>query len=98
MEHEAALVFSADHPAFAGHFPGVPIVAGVLLLDAVLHAMAAHGGQAVTEIASAKFLHPVSPDEVLALSCSDAQGGRLRFWISRGSQPVASGQLITESP
>ena len=40
---DAALVawcrVAADHPALPGHFPGRPIVPGVLLLDAVLQAM-----------------------------------------------------------
>ena len=27
---------SADHPAFAGHFPGHPIVPGALILDEVI--------------------------------------------------------------
>ncbi len=96
MERKSALVFSADHPAFAGHFPGVPIVPGVLLLDAVLHALAAPPGQAVSEIAAAKFLQPVSPGESLAVSCEGMDGGRTHFDISRGTQRVAWGQLIME--
>lgn len=96
MERKSALVFSADHPAFAGHFPGVPIVPGVLLLDAVLHALAAPPGRLVGEIAAAKFLQPALPDHVLDLSCESLDGARVRFEISRGAQRVASGQLVME--
>ena len=38
MQVEASVTFAANHPVFAGHFPGRPIVPGALLLDAVLHA------------------------------------------------------------
>ena len=38
MQIEASVTFAANHPVFAGHFPGRPIVPGALLLDAVLHA------------------------------------------------------------
>jgi 3-hydroxymyristoyl/3-hydroxydecanoyl-(acyl carrier protein) dehydratase len=96
MEHESTLVFAADHPAFAGHFPGFPIVPGVLLLDAMLHAAESSDAGVVTEIAAAKFLRPVTPDQVLALSCSGTPGARIRASISHGGQPVVSAQLATE--
>ncbi|MDH4172976.1 MAG: 3-hydroxyacyl-ACP dehydratase [Betaproteobacteria bacterium] len=56
----AQLCFAASHPAFAGHFPGAPVVPGALLLAAALEALGlAHAG---LEIASAKFLHAVPPE------------------------------------
>ncbi len=94
MKHESLLLFAADHPAFCGHFPGVPIVPGVLLLDAALYAAEAAGHTGVTGIASAKFLQPVSPDQSLVLTCSGLQGARADFSIAHASQRVASGQLI----
>jgi 3-hydroxyacyl-[acyl-carrier-protein] dehydratase len=97
MEHESALVFAADHPAFAGHFPGAPIVPGVLLLDAAVHA-AQQAGMAVSGVASAKFLHPVAPGETLALRVTQGAAGRIGFEIRRGAQPAASGQLLAGTP
>lgn len=96
MEHESTLVFAAEHPAFPGHFPAFPVVPGVLLLDAMLHAAESSGAGAVTEVASAKFLRPVAPDQVLALSCAGTPGARLRASISHDGQPVVSAQLATE--
>lgn len=93
MEVHSALEFAADHPAFEGHFPGAPIVPGVLLLDAALHALE-QSGHVVAEVASAKFLRPVGPGESLALACRMEQSGRARFVIERGSESVANGQVV----
>ena len=50
----------AAHPALPGHFPGRPIVPGVLLLDAVLEAARADGHTPVG-VRRAKFAAPVLP-------------------------------------
>ena len=43
IEH-ALIEIPAAHPAFPGHFPGMPILPGVVLLDEALHAIAAARG------------------------------------------------------
>lgn len=90
---EIALCFAADHPAFAGHFPGRPIVPGVLLLDAAVAALARRDGGAVGEIVSAKFLRPVAPGEPLVLRLAATEGGKARFSIEGPHGTVAQGQL-----
>lgn len=87
------LNIAADHPAYAGHFPGRPILPGVVLLDAALHLLAGHAGHAITggQIKSAKFLSPVSPGESLTLHYSAAPSGDLRFEIRADARGVASG-------
>jgi 3-hydroxymyristoyl/3-hydroxydecanoyl-(acyl carrier protein) dehydratase len=50
----ARLVFPASHPAFAGHFPGMPVVPGALLLAAALDALGAAGRGVFTSAQQAK--------------------------------------------
>ena len=89
------LYIPADHPAFAGHFPGRPIVPGVVLLDAAIHAIAVDLGCDVgaCQIKTAKFLSPVGPNTELSLSHSGLSATGVRFEIATGTRKVASGQL-----
>lgn len=99
MQGETSLAFAAGHPAFAGHFPGRPIVPGVLLLDAALHAVQQSHASGTTpaagwhscRISSAKFLSPVGPDEGLTVSWKETEGGSVRFDITASGRQVATG-------
>ena len=107
MDLEATLCIAADHPAFAGHFPDRPILPGVVLLDAAVHALTEArraasdppqgGTPAVCQIISAKFLSPVSPGETLTISCSGTASGSTRFDISGGDRKVATGTLAWQA-
>ena len=95
------LPIAADHPAYAGHFPGQPILPGVVLLDAALHALATQHGLAgdAVQLNAAKFLSPVRPGEVLTLHASASPAGGIRFEIrcadaQRGERSVASGSVV----
>ena len=97
MAHESTRVIeiSADHPAFTGHFPGKPIVPGVVLLDRVLAAVTEDPALAGrdAQIRAAKFLAPVGPGARLELRLAfDARGG-LNFEFSQAGGIVASGSL-----
>jgi len=73
-----------DHPAFAGHFPGTPILPGVLLLDTVLLKLAEASGlslQSLT-VSSVKFLSPAGPGDQLTLTHQINTNGSIRFQIT----------------
>lgn len=55
---------AGDHPSLAGHFPGRPIVPGVLLLDEVMAAVRRACGRDVVRVQQARFLSTLLPGEV----------------------------------
>lgn len=91
-----ALEVAADHPAFAGHFPGRPIVPGVVLVDAAARAIAAAFGldHPCWQLGSVKFMRAAGPGEPLWLSWkTPTASGAIAFSIDTAGQPVASGTL-----
>lgn len=61
---------AASHPCLAGHFPGRPVVPGVVLLDETFALLLAGApGLRVAGVPAARFLRPVLPgDEVEVLN------------------------------
>jgi 3-hydroxyacyl-[acyl-carrier-protein] dehydratase len=90
------LSIPANHPAYAGHFPGQPVLPGVVLLDATLQVLEdAGGGKAgAWEINSAKFHSAVRPGEALTLQHETLLNGSIRFAIRTADRAVASGTLV----
>lgn len=88
------LAVAADHPAFDGHFPGAPVLPGVVILDEALRAIElTQGGEPrCWRIASVKFLKTVGPGEPLVIEQERLASGTIRFTISSAGQAVASGQ------
>jgi 3-hydroxymyristoyl/3-hydroxydecanoyl-(acyl carrier protein) dehydratase len=83
----------ASHPALPGHFPGRPIVPGVLLLDAVLEAVrAAHGTPAM--LVRAKFAAPVLPETEVEVTLTPRERpGRVAFTCRAAGSIVLHGEV-----
>ena len=92
---EAVVEIGADHPALAGHFPGQPVVPGVVLLDEALFAIARARGLAARrlQLGAVKFLHPVVPPSTLTIRHQRKDSGAIEFSIDDGSRVVASGRI-----
>jgi 3-hydroxymyristoyl/3-hydroxydecanoyl-(acyl carrier protein) dehydratase len=89
------LAIPPQHPAFAGHFPGAPIVPGALLLDETVRALggAMAAANVHCEIAAAKFLSVVRPGDELRLEHERGADGSIHFTIRAHDRAVASGRL-----
>ena len=91
----ATLEIPAGHPAFAGHFPGYPVVPGAMLLDEMLNVIArAHGIDLRNwRIASAKFSSAVRPHEAVVIEHEATAAGSIHFTMRVDDRKVASGTL-----
>lgn len=87
-----ALPFPADHPAFLGHFPSLPIVPGVLLLDWVQTKVESYVCHCVCTLVDAKFHAPATPADVLEVDF-DVGPKFVRFEVRSGSRKIASGRF-----
>ena len=91
------LQIAADHPAFAGHFPGQPILPGVALLAEVLEAARIESALSASigttpRLSVVKFSGAVRPGATLALEF--VIGARALAWrIDEAGRAVASGEI-----
>ena len=95
MTMHSALNIAEDHPSFAGHFPGFPVLPGAVLLDEILRAIEGARGIDLTrwQISSAKFVDVVRPGDKLVLEHDVRRAGLIRFTIHAEHRKVASGTL-----
>ena len=97
MSHEARRVIGMDHPAIAGHFPGDPIVPGVLILDEVVRAAEQWRGQLrLKSVLSVKFTSALKPGDVFSISLHDEDHSHVAFECRHDGTPIAIGRLLVE--
>lgn len=89
----------ADHPALPGHFPGHPVVPGVVLLASVIQALSRQHGRAVrvTGFPAIKFLAPLLPEQAFDVRLNAKAPGRTAFEIVSGAATLANGTISHET-
>ena len=83
-----------SHPSLIGHFPGNPIVPGVLLLDCVMAELLGAGAMPVVHLQRVKFQSALRPDETARGSwVVDGTRASFRVTADRGgvSAKIAEG-------
>ena len=94
MNLKIQCIIPSDHPSLAGHFPGNPIVPGVVILDEVLNALAESGRNCrLQSIPSVKFLTPLRPNQVFTIHLTGSDDQRVKFRCSLNGQLLAQGEL-----
>ncbi len=83
----------ADHPCLPGHFPGRPLVPGVVLVERVVEAIeAVHGPLDGLRLPQVKFLQPLRPGEQARVELEGA-APRWRFRVLREDDLLATGEV-----
>jgi len=71
VSFEVLRTIGADHPCLPGHFPGAPIVPGVVILDEILAALAEwRDDSRVSVVRAVKFLVPLKPEQPFTICLS----------------------------
>lgn len=93
--HATVLCIPHDHPSLPGHFPGQPVVPGVLLLDLIVAAAEAWLGTAVSvrSLPQVKFIAPLLPGQKARLELKRA-GEEFRFILRRDAAILAQGAFV----
>jgi len=90
----AAFRIAPAHPSLPGHFPGRPLVPGVVLLERVLEAIeAAHGPLGALSLPQVKFMQPLLPGETAVIEL-EGHAPRWRFRVLRDGALLARGEVV----
>ena len=91
---EVVRMVARAHPSLAGHFPGNPIVPGVVILEEVIEAlMATCKVRRIVGVPWVKFLAPLGPDQAFVVGFDRTAPGRIGFRCIRDGQLCARGML-----
>jgi 3-hydroxyacyl-[acyl-carrier-protein] dehydratase len=96
MTFEVLRLIHADHPSLPGHFPGAPLVPGVVILDEVVAALAEwQQNSRLTGIQSVKFLMPLKPEQpfTISLSATSKNAGEVSFCCRAEERVIVEGRL-----
>jgi 3-hydroxyacyl-[acyl-carrier-protein] dehydratase len=96
MTFEATRIIRANHPTLPGHFPGAPLVPGVVILDEVLAALIEwRQDSQLTGIRMVKFLGPLQPEQAFTISLSvrNEHAAEVNFWCRAEDRVIVEGQL-----
>jgi len=96
MTFEAIRLIRADHPSLPGHFPGAPLVPGVVILDEVLATLAEwRENSQLSGIRLVKFLAPLQPEQAftIPLSVKNEHAAEVNFCCRAEDRVIVEGQL-----
>jgi 3-hydroxyacyl-[acyl-carrier-protein] dehydratase len=84
-----------DHPALPGHFPGHPVVPGVVVIDHLILALGeAHPERTCTGVRRMKFLRQLLPGEPVAVLFGEAKADSITVKAHVAGEPLVDGRLM----
>ena len=99
MHFAVRRTIGAEHPSLPGHFPGTPIVPGVVILDEVLAALSERRRNSHVKVISAvKFLAPLKPDQpfTICLGPCERAESQVAFRCHVEDRVIVEGRLQVE--
>lgn len=94
MHETYSSCINPDHASLPGHFPGRPVVPGVVLLTELQVALCARLGRNchITAIEAVKFNRPLLPGQEFSIGLQLSDGSA-RFTMEHQGQTIAGGKI-----
>jgi len=88
----ANFTIPSNHAALPGHFPGNPVVPGVVVLEHVIRVLEASGVPLpqLRKLKQVKFIEPLLPDQEATVT-AEVGDAALSFSVTRGGRTIAKG-------
>lgn len=87
---------SNTHPCLEGHFPGDPIVPGVVIVDEVMQGLLLKKNTLkITHLTSVKFLKVIKANQTVQVNMTEKKPGYLQFECFSNDLICASGKIRT---
>jgi 3-hydroxyacyl-[acyl-carrier-protein] dehydratase len=95
MGLERIVTVGAEHPSLSGHFPGHPVVPGVVMLGEIMNVIREMANEDLEFVGmpSVKFMSPLKPGESLKITLKHQGDGAMEFTCATASRSIASGCL-----
>lgn len=90
-----SVIISTQHPSIPGHFPGQPVVPGVVILEQVrLQLASLYPDLCVSGVKKLKFLRLLQPDCAFYVQFSEPKHNGIRFsCLTHDDEVLAQGHL-----
>lgn len=100
MRYEVPGCISSNHPALAGHFPGNPVVPGVVILNELIRATEEwlHWARDPVSVTSVKFMRCLRPNEPFTLLMERMSETQVSFAVLREHVRIVAGTLQRTGP
>lgn len=96
MQYSVECVIPDSHPSLSGHFPGNPVVPGVVILEKVLQEL--HALRPVARVCgfpNVKFLSPLSPGQPFTIEIHlEEPTPAVRFTCRAREKCLVQGRLV----
>jgi len=89
---------ASTHPSLAGHFPGNPIVPGVVILDYVRSLLQQWLPLCrIKTLSQAKFLKPLHPEQLFTVKLIQASASLIKFECDSEKEKLVVGTFVIEN-